>query len=414
MRKLRHAERGGDVAALPREEFNVSHILDRRQFLISTAASGVASLAWAARVQAAAPKIEVLERRVISWKPPLYHGWPTLTRRQNGELLLVFSGGREKHVCPFGRVELMRSQDEGRTWRWPQVLIDGPIDDRDAGVVETAKGSILVTTFTSLAYESALHRAEQAKPGQPGAFEDGKTLAEWQAAHSRITAEQRQSELGTWMIRSPDGGVTWSARYAVPVNSPHGPVALRDGRLIYAGKALWKDDRVGVCESKDDGLTWEWLATIVPRPGDDPKQYHELHAVEATNGTLIVHIRNHNQPNAGETLQTESTDGGKTWSPPHSINVWGLPSHLLRLRDGRLLMSYGHRRAPLGNQVRLSTDNGRMWSESLMLNDDAKSGDMGYPSTVECDDGSLVTVWYELLAGSPFAQLRQARWRLVE
>ena len=26
----------------------------------------------------------------------------------------------------------------------PRVLIDGPIDDRDAGVLETAKGSILV------------------------------------------------------------------------------------------------------------------------------------------------------------------------------------------------------------------------------------------------------------------------------
>jgi hypothetical protein len=62
------------------------------------------------------------------------------------------------------------------------------------------------------------------------------------------------------------------------------------------------------------------------------------------------HIRNHNKPNAGETLQSESSDGGKTWSEPHPIGVWGLPSFLLRLRDDRLLMTYGHRRAPLGNQ----------------------------------------------------------------
>lgn len=384
----------------------------RREFLAAGCAVG-AAFVTARTGWAAALKIEVLERRVISWKPPLYHGWPTLARRANGELLLVFSGGREKHVCPFGRVELMRSQDDGKSWGWPQVLLDGPIDDRDAGVVETSKGSLLVTTFTSLAYEAELQKMEvKSLPPSKEKDEHDKLLLEWRAAHGRLSAEQRQREVGTWMIRSTDGGVTWSARYAVPVNSPHGPTVLRDGRLIYAGKALWKDDRIGVCESRDDGMTWDWLATIPARPGDDPKQYHELHAVEASNGTLLAHIRNHNKPNERETLQSESTDGGRTWSVPHSIGVWGLPSHLLRLRDGRLLMSYGHRRKPLGNLARVSEDSGRHWGEPLTISDDAISGDMGYPSTVECADGTLVTIWYELLAGSPNAQLRQARWRL--
>lgn len=385
----------------------------RREFLAASTVAASGMILGGRIARAAAPKVEVLDRRVISWKPPLYHGWPTLARRTNGELLLVFSGGREKHVCPFGRVELMRSHDDGKSWGWPQVLLDGPIDDRDAGVVETAKGSLLVTTFTSLAYEAELQKMEK-KSLPPGKekLEHDLLLLEWRAAHNRISAEQRQQELGTWMIRSTDGGVTWSARFAVPLNSPHGPTVLRDGRLIYAGKALWKDERIGVCESKDDGVTWEWLATIPARPGDDPKQYHELHAVETSNGTLLAHIRNHNKPNERETLQSESMDGGRTWSVPHSIGVWGLPSHLLRLRDGRLLMSYGYRRQPIGNLARVSVDNGSTWSEPLTISDDAKSGDMGYPSTIECDDGTLVTVWYELLAGSPNAQLRQARWRL--
>ncbi|NIP93200.1 MAG: exo-alpha-sialidase, partial [Akkermansiaceae bacterium] len=51
------------------------------------------------------------------------------------------------HVCPFGRVDLMRSADGGESWTYPRTVLDGPIDDRDAGVVETAKGSILITTF---------------------------------------------------------------------------------------------------------------------------------------------------------------------------------------------------------------------------------------------------------------------------
>jgi hypothetical protein len=199
----------------------------------------------------------------------------------------------------------------------------------------------------------------------------------------------------------------------VPLNSPHGPITLSDGRLLYPGVELWTAKRrVGVSESTDDGVTWSDLKELPIRSGDDHRQYHELHAVEAANGTILCHIRNHNKRNAQETLQTESTDGGKTWSEPRPIGVWGLPSHLLRLKDGRLLMSYSYRRTPFGNQARLSEDHGKTWSEPLTISADGVGGDLGYPSTVECDDGTLVTVWYEKLNDSPLAQLRQARWRL--
>ncbi len=112
-------------------------------------------------------------------------------------------------------------------------------------------------------------------------------------------------------------------------------------------------------------------------------------------------------------VQSESSDGGKTWSVPHPIGVWGLPSHLLRLKDGRLLMSYGHRRPPLGNQTRLSEDHGRTWSEPMIISDDGTSTDLGYPSTLQLEDDSLLTVWYELIKESPKALLRQARWRIA-
>ncbi|MFZ9792567.1 MAG: hypothetical protein ACO3F3_09545 [Gemmataceae bacterium] len=86
-------------------------------------------------LMAAAPKATILETRVITRDGTVYHGWPTLARTRDGELLLVCSGGREAHVCPFGRVDLFRSKDGGKTWTWPQTLLDGPLDDRDAGVV---------------------------------------------------------------------------------------------------------------------------------------------------------------------------------------------------------------------------------------------------------------------------------------
>ena len=386
---------------------------NRRQMLYGTGAFAAGTILGTSKPASAAPAATIHETKVISHLPDLYHGWPTLARRRNGQLLLVCSGGRESHVCPFGRVDLMRSDDDGETWSWPRVVMDGPIDDRDAGLLETAQGSILITTFTSLAYEPILAKAETIEPGQSGAWSE-KRLKQWQAAHNRVAAEQRQAALGVWMIRSTDGGVTFSGRYFCQVDSPHGPVQLSDGRILYAGKELWHGDhRVGVCESSDDGQTWNWLAQIPTRDGDDPKSYHELHAVEAADGRIVVQIRNHNKNNSGETLQSESSDGGKTWSEPRSIDVWGLPSHLLRLADDRLLMTYGHRRAPLGNQARTSEDHGRSWSEAMVISGDGVSGDLGYPSTVQLDDGSLLTVWYENMAASPYAVLRQARWLLA-
>ena len=140
----------------------------------------------------------------------------------------------------------------------------------------------------------------------------------------------------------------------------------------------------------------------------------------------MLQIRNHNRANGGETLQSESSDGGKTWSVPHSIGVLGHPSHLLRLQDGRLLMTYGYRRPPLGNQARLSEDGGRKWSEPITISadgtlvsdpwiwdwKDARVADLGYPASAQLADGSLVTVWYEGTPAAPRAVLRQARWSL--
>lgn len=356
----------------------------------------------------------VQELRTISPGDAPFCGWPTLAPGADGHLLLAYSGGREAHVCPFGRVELMQSDDGGLTWSAPRVLLDTPLDDRDAGVLRTSRGSLLVTTFTSLAYEHPLAEARARPAGDPAAWPAGR-LARWSAAQAALAEPQRQAALGQWVIRSTDNGANWSRPIPTLVNSPHGPIQLADGRLLYAGRELWTGGhRVGVCESRDDGATWQWLAEIPSRAGDDPAEYHELHVVQAVDGRLVCHIRNHNPRNQGETLQCESADGGRTWSVPRDIGVWGLPSHLLRRRDGSLLMTYGHRRQPFGNQARLSRDHGRTWSAPVTISAEDSPRDLGYPSTVELADGSLLTAWYEVMPGSPRAVLRQARWRLAE
>lgn len=351
------------------------------------------------------------ETRVISWERDKYHGWPTIARRADGELLLAYSG-REEHACPFGRLELMRSKDRGRTWSWPQVIYDGPIDDRDGGIIETARGSLLITTVTNNQWEEKLNEATRAK--------DKERFERWKAVRDRLSDAQRNSELGSFLLRSTDGGVTWSARQRLVLHSPHGPTQLRDGRLLYPGIARWlPEKKIGACESTDDGETWNWLADIPNRPGDRLVEsearfnYIELSTVECDDGKLICQIRNRNRANEGETLQSESIDGGRSWSQPRAIGVWGAPSHLLRLNDGRILMTYGHRRKPFGNQARVSADDGATWSEPMILSGDGAGYDLGYPSTVQVEDGSFVTIWYERFADNPRAQLRQALWKLA-
>jgi sialidase-1 len=48
----------------------------------------------------------------------------------------------------------------------------------------------------------------------------------------------------------------------------------------------------------------------------------------------------------------------------------------------------------------------------MIVSGDGPGGDLGYPSTVQLADGSLLTAWYELMRGAPRAVLRQSRWSL--
>lgn len=376
----------------------------KRRIALQLSMASVATVVLPRSIKAA-PAVKVEVPQVIDISVGHYSGWPTLAKRSNGQLVLVASGTRESHVCPFGSVQLYRSNDQGKTWLLPQTILDTPIDDRDAGILETDRGTLLATTFTSNAYVPILEKAQQ-----DGSWEADR-LKHWQAAHRRVTSEELKKMLGTWMVRSTDGGLTWSKPYDCHLNSPHGPIQLSNGNQLYAGKHLWREDGyIGSAISVDDGKSWKPQSRIPTREGDAPEKYHELHAVEAPSGKFIVHIRNHNPKHAGETLQSESSDGGETWSVPHSIGVWGFPSHLLRLMDGRLLMSYGYRRGSMGNQARLSDDEGQTWSSPITLSDDAANYDLGYVTTVELAAGNFLSVWYEKPADSSKAVLRQTRW----
>ena len=355
------------------------------------------------------------ESFVICKQPGRYIGWPTIARTADGELLIVFSGDREQHVCPFGKTQIVRSSDGGKTWSPPATINNTPLDDRDAGVIVTRKGTIIVTWFTSLAFE------------QFGSYK-AQIEGPWRDHVGKISDETRDQWLGTWVRRSTDGGKTWGGYIDSIVTSPHGFIELKDGRLLYLGcnyvtrpgrrqsklDGPYAKNRVLAVESSDDGQTWTPIGCVPIPKGVDDDGFHEPHVVEASDGRLVGMIRHHGEPGNQYLWQTESEDGGRTWTEARPTEIWGLPPHMILLRDNRILLTYGHRRAAFGQRACVSSDGGRTWDykNEILIRDDAANGDLGYPASIQMDGETILTVYYQIDQPGEKTCLMWTFWKL--
>jgi hypothetical protein len=146
---------------------------------------------------------------------------------------------------------------------------------------------------------------------------------------------------------------------------------------------------------------------------DDIKCYNdEPHAIILPNGKIIAHFR---MEGIFTIYQSESDDGGKTFSKPHQIGLeHGSPPHLTLHSGGVLISSYGYRREPFGQRVMFSKDDGKTWDKDYILRDDGNDGDLGYPATVELKNGSLLTVYYQAEQGRSNCVIMQSIWELPE
>ena len=354
------------------------------------------------------PIADILSRRVVCKQPDRFCAWPSICKTADGQLLVVFSGDRDAHICPWGKTQMVSSNDNGRTWSGVTTINNTPLDDRDAGIIETAKGTLIVNWFTSLYYERIKDHPWQRHLEKIGP----ETRKQWVDSRFPDALE------GYWIRRSTDGGKTWGNPIHSNLSTPHGPIQLRDGRLLYIGLRTHTGHRlVGVQESRDDGLTWQVISTMNIYP-ELPEKYFldEPHMVELDDGKLVAMFRYGKSGKSGTFMwQSESTDGGRNWSEPHRTNVFGYPPHLIKLSNGHIVVVYGRRVEPYGIRACISRDGGQTWdTDNEIILDSALNSDLGYPASVQLDDGSIFTIYYKCDKNGKNSYIAGTHWRLNE
>lgn len=75
-------------------------------------------------------------------------------------------------------------------------------------------------------------------------------------------------------------------------------------------------------------------------------------------------------------------------------------------------MTYGYRFDNIGIRAKLSYDDGNTWSNEIILLGGVESSDLGYPSTIELSDGTLLTVYYQIENGNRNAGIYYIKWKL--
>jgi hypothetical protein len=310
--------------------------------------------------------------------------WPVLTRWPDDTLGLVHFD-RPSHGRTIGNLAALVSHDAGASWS--SAGLAAPHDPSTnrmhiaSGVDHAGRWLVLSTGFHFAGDEwtglEPLWLSVANAPGQP-----------W-TIHRQIA-----------LPRLPPGLI------------PHGRiVALPGDRLaatFYRSEGHDRPSRAWVAFSRDDGRTWEEAGelgegdanevVLLPRPADDWLAVARTH--------LDHHLK-----------LLRSTDLGATWLPAADLTLpMQHPGDLTDLGDNRILLTYGIRnRGLMGIGARISRDGGRNWGAPAVLFQFGEAHDCGYPSSVVCADGMLLTAAYT--DNSPLHQgyhLLTLKWSIKE
>ncbi len=296
--------------------------------------------------------------------------WPNLTLLPDGTIVATIFN-QPTHGGWEGDVECWSSADDGRSWSLRGVPArHEPTTNR----MNVASG--LARDGSLIVLASGWSRRNQV--GDYSSPHEGKVLP-------------------VWVCRSSDGGVTWTH------DDSCGRPDDMDFRFIPFGDIVQQTDgSLGVCIyggttrsgnqscyfiSQDDGRSWTRKSVI------EGSITNESTPLVLPDGTILVAART----TVEQHLELyRSTDHGETWQSQRALSVFDqIPGHLLALSDGRILLSYGLRNKGLhGVATRISDDGGQSWSSPRIIANYGRDADGGYPSSVECKDGTIVTAYY--------------------
>ncbi|MDF2721152.1 MAG: Prabable sialidase [Paenibacillus sp.] len=221
----------------------------------------------------------------------------------------------------------------------------------------------------------------------------------------------------SWIYTSSDRCHSWHGPYLLPQMGLMGVAARTDYVVSSSNECTFFltaptkagseiGSRTFSARTKDGGKTIQFQSWISPEIEDG---FNIMPAAVRLSDSHIVVATRERSMTQGEKNWIDlysSTDDGATWTyvnrPVADTGHGGNPPTLTKLIDGRLCLIYAYRDAPFGMRAKLSDDNGITWSDEIVLRSDAGSHDIGYPRTVQREDGTIVTVYYynDELAGS--------------
>lgn len=198
---------------------------------------------------------------------------------------------------------------------------------------------------------------------------------------------------------SNDRGKNWSGPFRLPNFGQPGTAARTDyivnGKhdmtmFLTVAKSNKREGRVAAVRTKDGGKTWDLQAFVTPEPeGNDYAIMPS--SVQLDSKTILTAVRYRKWIDL-----YRSDDGGNTWQNVGrpAPETGGNPPSMIRLKDGRIALTYGYRLKPFGIRARFSSDQGKTWGDEVVVREDGGSWDLGYPRTVQRQDGKLVSVYY--------------------